>query len=109
MSEEAEKKLEAAAIAAAMGTDGAQPKWSNLPTVNFRKLQRKTLGQILVESQALSEETLAKALEKQAETKGKIGEILVENEMVSEEEMLRALAYQLDLPYYSRLPVNDID
>lgn len=90
-------------------TEATQPKWSNLPTVNFRKLQRKTLGQILVESQALSEDQLKAALEKQTETKGKIGEILVENEMVSEEEMLRALAYQLDLPYYSRLPVNDID
>jgi general secretion pathway protein E len=87
----------------------AQPKWSNLPTVSFRKLQRKTLGQILVESQALSQEQLDKALEKQAETKGKLGEILVENDMISEEDMLRALAYQLDLPYYSRLPVNDID
>ena len=89
--------------------EGANPKWSNLPTVNFRKLQRKTLGQILVESQALSEEQLKAALAKQSESRGKIGEILVENEMVSEEEMLRALAYQLDLPYYSRLPVNDID
>jgi len=86
-----------------------QPKWSNLPTVSFRKLQRKTLGQILVESQALSEEQLATALEQQKETQGKIGENLVENDMVSEEDMLRALAYQLDLPYYSRLPVNDID
>jgi general secretion pathway protein E len=86
-----------------------QPKWSNLPTVSFRKLQRKTLGQILVESQALSEEQLETALEKQKETNGKIGQILVENELVSEEDMLRALAYQLDLPYYARLPVNDID
>lgn len=90
-------------------TEGNQPKWSNLPTVNFRKLQRKTLGQILVESQALSEEQLKLALAKQAESKAKIGTILVENQMVSEEEMLKALAYQLDLPYYSRLPVNDID
>src|SRR5688572_10998956 len=79
----------------------AQPKWSNLPTVSFRKLQRKTLGQILVESQALSEEQLSQALEKQAESHGKIGEILVEQDMISEEDVLRALAYQLDLPYYA--------
>lgn len=89
--------------------DPEQPKWSNLPTVSFRKLQRKTLGQILVESQALKPEQLETALTKQKESQGKIGEILVENDMVSEEDMLRALAYQLDLPYYSRLPVNDID
>ncbi len=86
-----------------------QPKWSNLPTVSFRKLQRKTLGQILVESKALSTEQLETALSKQKETQGKIGEILVQEQLVTEEDMLRALAYQLDLPYYARLPVNDID
>jgi general secretion pathway protein E len=85
------------------------PKWVNLPTVSFRKLQRKTLGQILVETQTVSEEQLAKALEKQAQQGAKLGEILIENDIVSEEEILRALAYQLDLPYYARLPVNDID
>lgn len=114
MSEEVDKKTKEPGGADAItinegSSSGASPKWSNLPTVNFRKLQRKTLGQILVESEALSEEQLAKALEQQRETREKIGEILVESEMVSEEEMLRALAYQLDLPYYSRLPVNDID
>ena len=91
--------------------DGQQdnPKWSNLPTVSFRKLQRKTLGQILVESNALSEKQLSEALEVQVESKGKLGQILVDKELISEEDMLRALAYQLDLPYYSRLPVHDID
>ena len=91
------------------GGEAAQPKWSNLPTVSFRKLQRKTLGQILVESEALSEEQLNEALEKQAESTAKLGEILVDQEVVSEEDVLRALAYQLDLPYYARLPTNDID
>ncbi len=86
-----------------------QPKWSNLPTVPFRKLQRKTLGQILVESEALSEDQLKKALAKQSETQAKIGEILVGDDLISEEDMLRALAYQLDLPYYARLPTNDIE
>src|SRR5688500_18495960 len=86
----------AAALDPAAGVGGEQPKWSNLPTVSFRKLQRKTLGQILVESNALSEEQLEQALERQKETQGKIGEILVENDLVSEEDMLRALAYQLD-------------
>jgi general secretion pathway protein E len=85
------------------------PKWSNLPTVSFRKLQRKTLGQILVESNALTEGALTEALEEQGDTKAKLGEILVEKELISEEDMLRALAYQLDLPYYARLPVHDID
>ena len=88
---------------------GANPKWSNLPTVSFRKLQRKTLGQILVESAALTEEQLDQALRKQAQTSAKIGEILVEEDLLTEEDVLKALAYQLDLPYYARLPTNDID
>ena len=88
----------------------AQPKWSNLPTVSFRKLQHKTIGQILVESEVLSADQLAIALKKQKDLPGgKLGEILVESDMISEEDVLKALAYQLDLPYYARLPVNDID
>ena len=88
---------------------GVNPKWSNLPTVSFRKLQRKTLGQILVESAALTEEQLELALKKQAQSSAKIGEILVEEDLLTEEDVLKALAYQLDLPYYARLPTNDID
>lgn len=92
-------------------SQSAQPKWSNLPTVSFRKLQHKTIGQILVETSVLSADQLASALKKQKEMPGggKLGEILIESEMISEEDVLRALAYQLDLPYYARLPVNDID
>src|SRR5690606_31811353 len=88
-----------------------QPKWSNLPTVSFRKLQRKTLGQILVESEALCPDQPQTAREQQQQegSSAKLGEMLVQNEMVTEEGMLRALAYQLDLPYYARPPVNDID
>lgn len=89
----------------------AQPKWSNLPTVTFRKLQRKTLGEILVESASITEEQLKEALvlQQENEEKQKLGEILVKQEFITEEDMLRALAFQLDLPYYEKLPVNDID
>lgn len=88
-----------------------QPNWTNLPTVEFRRLQHKTLGQILVEASAISEAQLKEALAMQRERGegAKLGEVLVERDMVSEEEMLKALADQLDLPYYDRLPVNDID
>src|SRR5690606_8347530 len=88
-----------------------QPNWTNLPAVEFRRLQHKTLGQILVEASAISEAQLKEALLMQRERGGnsKLGEVLVERDMVSEEEMLKALADQLDLPYYDRLPVNDID
>ena len=87
------------------------PKWTQLPSVDFRSLQHKTLGQILVESKTISEKQLAEALREQNEAGNtkKLGEVLVANNFVSEEDMLRALAMQLDLPYYDRLPINDID
>ena len=110
MSDESENKPSGSDQQGGGSTAPAGPlKWSNLPTVSFRKLQRKTIGQILVESEALTVDQLEEALAKQAEGGAKIGEILIENDMISEEDVLRALAYQLDLPYYPRLPVNDID
>ena len=89
----------------------AIPKWTQLPSVDFRSLQHKTLGQILVESKTISEKQLAEALREQNEAGNtkKLGEVLVAHNFVSEEDMLRALAMQLDLPYYDRLPINDID
>ena len=93
------------------GDTGEGPKWSNLPTVSFRKLQKKTLGEILVESSAISQQQLqdALAVQKAGGSKEKLGQILVGKNFVSEEDMLKALSFQLDLPYYSRLPINDID
>lgn len=85
--------------------------WAQLPSVDFRSLQHKTLGQILVESKTISAKQLEDALRVQSaegNTK-KLGEVLVEKDFLKEEDMLRALALQLDLPYYDRLPLNDID
>ena len=86
-------------------------KWHELPSVSFRKGKSKSLGEILVASSALTEDQLMEALnsQDQGEDKRKLGEILIDKEYVSEEEMLKALAYQLDLPYYEKLPINDID
>ena len=86
------------------------PKWSSLPTVPFRKMAKKTLGEILTESTSLTKEQLDEALKIQLGQEGsKLGEILIEKNLATEEDILRALAHQLDLPYYNRLPVNDID
>ncbi len=85
--------------------------WTQLPSIDFRSLQHKTLGQILIESKAISPKQLEDALREQnldGNTR-KLGEVLVAKDYVSEENMLRALAMQLDLPYYDRLPLNDID
>lgn len=87
------------------------PRWANLPTVDFRSLQQKSIGQILVETRAISEKQLQEVLKDQAQEgqNKKIGQLLVEKSYVTEDDMLKALALQLDLPYYDRLPINDID
>ncbi len=74
-------------------------------------VKRKTLGELLLASSKLTEEQLAEAMVAQNDEaeKRRLGEILIAKEFVSEEEMLKALASQLELPYYDRLPVNDID
>jgi len=75
-----------------------------------RRLQKRTLGEILIESQLVSDEQLHSALIQQSKNRNqKLGEILVEKEVIKEEELLKALAFQLDLQYYERLPINDID
>lgn len=92
-------------------TEDETPRWAHLPTVDFSSVAQKTIGRILVETQAISEKQLQEALQHQQEEGSfkKLGELLIEKEYVSEEAMLKALALQLDLPYYDRLPINDID
>ncbi|MCX6125778.1 MAG: hypothetical protein NTV34_13680, partial [Proteobacteria bacterium] len=85
------------------------PKWTNLPTVSLRKMARKTLGEILTESTGVTSEQIESALRSQTGSDVRLGELLVQKNLVSEEEVLKALAFQLDLPYYNRLPINDID
>ncbi len=83
---------------------------ANQPDVNFRKLAKTGLGEILISRGKLTPDKLQEALALQKEHKGKkLGEILIENEFVTSEDMLRALSVQLDLPFYDRLPVSDID
>lgn len=90
--------------------EGSKFKWKNIPTTSFRKLQQKSLGRILIQSAGLTEEQLKDALrEQKLSSSRKLGEILIEKEFVTEDNMLQALAYQLDLPFYDRLPVADID
>lgn len=77
----------------------------------FEKIEqaRKTLGQLLVEENAITEEQLAESLAEQENTNEKLGEILVKREFVNLIDVSRALAKQLDLPFYEKLPINDID
>jgi general secretion pathway protein E len=109
---------DAAGGAAGKATDAAEsgaPKWANLPVADAgipgARKRKKSLGEILVETSVISREQLDEALKvQQTAGKGqKLGQILLEKNLISEEDMLRALAAQLDLPYYTRLPLNDID
>jgi general secretion pathway protein E len=84
-------------------------KWSHLPSVSLRKMAKKSLGEILVESTSVTSDQIESALKANPGSDAKLGELLVEKNLVSEEEVLKALAFQLDLPYYNRLPINDID
>ena len=65
-----------------------------VPQISFRKIKRKTLGEILVENDAVTEDQIAEALDlQQEEAEQKLGEILVDKDYVSQEDMLKALAY----------------
>ena len=78
--------------------------------VTLRKIQKRSLGEILVETNLVSNAQLQTALVEQRKNGSqKLGEILVEQEVIKQEELLKALAFQLDLQYYDRLPINDID
>ena len=90
--------------------DVRKSRWRPLEGLNTEKADKQTLGQILIHHiKALTEIQLQEALKVQKDEGGKLGRILIEKEFVKEEDMLKALAYQLDLPYYDKLPFNDID
>jgi len=63
------------------------------------KPRPKVLGELLLETGAISEEQLEKALRRQAGTGKRLGAILVESGATDEEAVARCLSLQLSLPY----------
>ena len=63
------------------------------------KITNLKLGQILVQSGALTEAQLQDALEKQKGTSKRLGEILIEYGYISEMQMIRSLEQQMSIPY----------
>ena len=61
----------------------------------------KRLGNILVESKAITQEQLMTALQKQKTMDKKLGEILVSEGTLKEEQILKVLEVQLRIPYVS--------
>jgi len=86
-----------------------EPRKSVFRTGVFHKVQRRNLGEILLEAKLITPEQLQDVLAAQELEKKRLGEILIERSILTEEQMLKALALQLDLPYYDKLPVNEID
>ncbi|MDR7400815.1 MAG: GspE/PulE family protein [Armatimonadota bacterium] len=65
------------------------------------KVQRKRIGDILVETGVITPQQLAEALAQQRRTRERLGRILVEQGAATERQLAQALAAQLDLPLVS--------
>jgi type IV pilus assembly protein PilB len=60
---------------------------------------RKSLGDILVESGKITKKQLEYAIDLQKKRGNKLGKILVEEGIVSEDDIIEILEYQLDIPH----------
>ena len=72
-------------------------------------LERLDLGSILLETTQLTEEQLAEARERQAESGRRLADLLVAEGLVSADEVLEALSRQLDLPVRSSIRADVVD
>jgi type IV pilus assembly protein PilB len=67
-------------------------------------LQRKKIGQILVEMALITEDKLTEAAQLQASSGKQLGMILLDKKWLSEMELFRALSRQTGIPYISLRP-----
>ncbi|MGD8257996.1 MAG: type II secretion system ATPase GspE [Desulfobacterales bacterium] len=70
---------------------------------------RNNLAQILIDNFGLSENDLAEAQTVKSEKGGSLGDILLQQKVISEPKLLEALSRQYDLPYWSKLPLDNIE
>ena len=61
--------------------------------------QRKRLGDLLVESNLITEEQLANALKLQKSTGKKLGELLIDEGVITEKQMIEVLEFQFGIPH----------
>ncbi len=67
------------------------------------------LSDILAARGTVTPDMLAAADRIRTEKGGQIGEILVQQKAITEEQLLEAMGAQLDIPYWPKLPLNDLD
>ena len=61
--------------------------------------KRQKLGELLVQSGVISQQTLENALVKQKTEKKKIGQILIDMNAINDEQIAKVLSSQLNIPY----------
>ena len=70
---------------------------------------RTQLSEILVDNYGLSEDALAEAQRLKQEKGGRIGHILVQQKNISETQLLEALSIQYGIPYWPKLPLENVE
>jgi len=68
----------------------------------------KSLDTILSEKFDIKEDTFDEIYNIQAEKGGDIGDILIQKKYLTENQMLTAFSIQYDIPFWTKLPVNNI-
>jgi general secretion pathway protein E len=71
-------------------------------------MSHRLIGEILKETDSLSEEALQEALKVQSEKGGRIGEILIRQKAISEADLTEALSIQFGIPFRSTLSLEDL-
>jgi type IV pilus assembly protein PilB len=74
--------------------------------MSIRRIIKKQLGELLIESGVINQQHLDKALKAQKEKGGLIGEILVDLGFAKEEDIAQALTAQYGFPY---LPLSNYE
>ncbi|WP_308637909.1 GspE/PulE family protein [Paenibacillus silvisoli] len=64
-------------------------------------VKKKRLGDLLIESNVISEEQLQQALKEQSKTKQKLGDLLITQGYITEQQLFEVLEVQLGIPHVS--------
>ena len=68
-----------------------------------------SLAKLLAERCSLDEGVLAEARKIRTEKGGSLGQILLQQDAITEAQLLQALSEQYDIPYWPRLPLDHIE